>query len=452
MHLSRWMKSTKLSHRFAALLAFFALGYAVYGAWSFRTLDELKVNGPLYQRIAQGKDLIADMLPPRNYIVESYLVTLQMLHATEVAERNNLIESLTKLRKEYDESYRFWIVTVFDQEIRNHLLTQAHLPADAFYAIAFDEFIPAIRSNNEAAASAAMARMGPLYERHRKVIDQIIRSTTHQIASDEALAKERIQSASRLLLAILVVSMGLSIGVAAIILRGLQRPLNRLAGAAERLAQGDFGAVLPPASEDEVGSLVLAFQTMRDKRQGTEKELRSMLHLATHDALTGLPNRQLLKDRVEQALVQVGRSQKRVAVLFIDLDGFKAINDTLGHAVGDQLLREVAQRLVSVVRGEDTVARQGGDEFVVLLHEVSGEQAAQMVAQKMLSALVASCRIDGADLRISASIGLAVSPDGGETVDLLLKNSDVAMYYAKDSGRNNCKLFEPWMSSQLARE
>ncbi len=175
-----------------------------------------------------------------------------------------------------------------------------------------------------------------------------------------------------------------------------------------------------------------------------------MTYMATHDALTGLPNRNLLQDRIEQALARDRRSNDHAAVLFIDLDQFKTINDSLGHDVGDLLLIDVTARLLNCVRDEDTVARQGGDEFIVLLANLVNAQDAATAGQKILDALVLPYHINDKELHISASIGMAIFPDDGEDVDTLLKNSDVAMYYAKENGRNNCQFFTPQMNALAA--
>ncbi len=171
-----------------------------------------------------------------------------------------------------------------------------------------------------------------------------------------------------------------------------------------------------------------------------------ILEMATYDMLTGLPNRALLKDRIEQALEHGNRNRKHVAVLFIDLDNFKVINDSLGHDVGDKLLQEVAARIVSVVRSEDTVARQGGDEFIVLLSNLDNAFDAEEVAQKILGALQLDFLIDEKVLHISGSIGISLFPDDGEDIWTLLKNSDSAMYHAKKKGRNSCEFFKPEMN------
>ena len=175
-------------------------------------------------------------------------------------------------------------------------------------------------------------------------------------------------------------------------------------------------------------------------------------HLANHDALTDLPNRNLLQDRIGQVLVQGRRNGGQGAVLFIDLDQFKAINDSMGHDVGDSLLQEVAQRLVASLRSQDTVARQGGDEFIVLLPSIANAQDAGTMAQKLLDALLSPFHFKGKQLHISASIGIAVFPDDGNDADTLLKHSDTAMYHAKDSGRNSYQFFAQQMNQLVVEK
>ncbi len=159
---------------------------------------------------------------------------------------------------------------------------------------------------------------------------------------------------------------------------------------------------------------------------------RRLRRQATHDALTGLPNRVLLEDRIERALAAAARSDKQVAVLFIDLDRFKEINDTLGHSYGDELLRQVAPRLAEVVRHGDTLARLGGDEFAVLLPSVPDRRHVELVAARLRDALHRSFSAEGTTLDVEASIGVALSPEHGTTVGELLANADVAMYSAKE--------------------
>lgn len=178
---------------------------------------------------------------------------------------------------------------------------------------------------------------------------------------------------------------------------------------------------------------------------------RRVWEMAHHDGLTGLPNRALLHDRLGQALEQAQRDKKRSAVMFIDLDRFKSINDTLGHAVGDELLQAVAQRLKSVVRAVDTVSRFGGDEFVIVLHEIASPDDAVLVAEKILAVLSPPVCLAGSVIRITPSIGIAVYPDDGMDAVMLMKNADTAMYHAKATGRNNFQFFSRQMYEQASR-
>ncbi len=175
-------------------------------------------------------------------------------------------------------------------------------------------------------------------------------------------------------------------------------------------------------------------------------EKERMVHSAEHDFLTGLPNRMLLNDRIGQAIALAPRRRLNGAVLFLDLDGFKHINDSLGHAVGDQLLQSVAKRLMGCVRVSDTVSRQGGDEFVVLLPEVQHAEEAGITARRMLKAVAEAHVVGQHDLHVTASIGVSVYPDDGIDAETLIKNADTAMYQAKENGRQSFQLFEPAMN------
>ena len=173
-------------------------------------------------------------------------------------------------------------------------------------------------------------------------------------------------------------------------------------------------------------------------------------HIAHHDALTGLPNRALLHDRLAQVLAQAERNGHRVAVMFVDLDRFKSINDPLGHDVGDELLKTVAARLQAVVRAADTVSRLGGDEFIIVLPDMLVVEDAQRVADKMLDALTPAVSIQGHELRITPSIGISLFPDDGNDAYTLMKNADTAMYHAKAEGRNNYQFFAARMNERAA--
>ncbi len=163
--------------------------------------------------------------------------------------------------------------------------------------------------------------------------------------------------------------------------------------------------------------------------------------LAYHDHLTGLPNRLLLQDRLDQHLVQAGRDQELVAVLFLDLDHFKLVNDTLGHGAGDQLLKIVAERLLGCIRKSDTVARLGGDEFVVVLTGLEHSGDATLIARKILQSLTLPVQLEGKTVFTSTSIGISLFPEDGRIAEILISNADLAMYLAKEQGRNTYRYF-----------
>jgi diguanylate cyclase (GGDEF)-like protein/PAS domain S-box-containing protein len=194
--------------------------------------------------------------------------------------------------------------------------------------------------------------------------------------------------------------------------------------------------------EGKVSGAVIVFHDVT----ATRTMALQMAHLAEHDYLTGLPNRMLLHDRVRQAISLSRRHMKKVVLMFLDLDGFKHINDSLGHPTGDKLLESVAGRLVDCVRGSDTVSRQGGDEFVVLLSEVEQAEDAAITARRMLQAVAKPHSLGQHDLHVTTSIGMSVYPDDGMDAETLIKNADTAMYQAKENGRQCFQFFRPAMN------
>ena len=196
---------------------------------------------------------------------------------------------------------------------------------------------------------------------------------------------------------------------------------------------------------DRRGHVTGAVMVFHDVSKARALSLR-MSYLAQHDNLTDLPNRILLNDRLTQAMALARRHGRKLAVLFLDGDRFKNINDSLGHAIGDRLLQSVAQRLLDCVRRSDTVSRQGGDEFVILLSEVAHPQDAAVSAEKILQAMSAPHRIGPHDVHLTMSIGIVTYPDDGTDAETLVRNADFAMYDAKKNGRNNYQFFRPDMN------
>ena len=192
-----------------------------------------------------------------------------------------------------------------------------------------------------------------------------------------------------------------------------------------------------------------ALRNLEAENQRVRVSQQQIEHLARHDPLTGLPNRLLARDRFEQSLELSIRSKSKVALLFLDLDNFKTINDSLGHPAGDELLCQVADRLQTVVRSGDTVCRQGGDEFLLSLGDIKDRDAAASAALKVLESLSVPFTVSGHQVLMSCSLGIALAPDDGADFDTLLKKADMAMYKAKDAGRNAWRCYDEEMNSSV---
>lgn len=217
------------------------------------------------------------------------------------------------------------------------------------------------------------------------------------------------------------------------------------------LASGEVYQCSSYAIQDSEGGYAYSLHVMRDVTEHMRYE-RELERQANYDALTGLANRNLLNDRIRQALVHVPRSRFQAAVLLFDLDRFKVVNDSLGHGAGDVLLGAVAHRLLEHVREGDTVARLGGDEFVVVLERLEGKDDVVILADRMLKALQAPFRVDGQEVHASASLGIALCPQDGDTPEALLKNADAAMYQAKRGGGNSFHFFTQAMNTWATRQ
>lgn len=294
---------------------------------------------------------------------------------------------------------------------------------------------------------------------------------------------------SRLLWYLLVVAVVLafSLLLAFLVSKGFQRlitdPIVRLAGTARRISvEKNYALRASAEGQDEIRDLIDGFNEMLDEIQRRDVELkrhrerleemvarrtaelqqanlelaeakdraesaaRRLAHQAYHDALTGLPNRVLLNDRLSVALAHAERNQSLLALLFLDVDQFKLINDTLGHASGDTLLCMIAERLQECVRSEDTIARLGGDEFMILLPYIQHAEDAAEVAHKITEALNRPLVVEGQELHLTISIGISIYPDDGGDVETLMRNADASMYRAKESGRNQYMFYRPDMA------
>jgi diguanylate cyclase (GGDEF)-like protein len=223
----------------------------------------------------------------------------------------------------------------------------------------------------------------------------------------------------------------------------ITRPLVALKEALVAVAQGDFNAKVHVASNDEIGALCDAFNQMAVELKSNQDRLA---HGAHHDSLTQLPNRVLIYDRLQQALARARRRRLKAAVIVLDLDRFKAINDTLGHSAGDRVLQRVSERLTTCLRAEDTIGRLGGDEFALVLSDLTDAQDCTGVAEALLEALALPIRIDQQETFITASMGVAVFPSDGDDAEDLLKKAAAAVVRAKELGRSNVQFYAAQMN------
>lgn len=237
----------------------------------------------------------------------------------------------------------------------------------------------------------------------------------------------------------------LAILLAALVSRAVIGPLRKMVDAMSVFSKEHVVNELSAARKDEIGLLASSLNDMQNIIVANMRDLnesrQALEHLAQHDPLTGLPNRALFDDRLRQAVSQARRDKTHMALLFVDLDAFKDVNDTCGHHVGDLLLNAAAKRMQACVRHADTVGRMGGDEFVVLLTHVEEDQDAVLVAEKICKALSQPFDLDGRSLFIGSSIGVALYPEHGSDELTLSRSADAAMYRAKESGGNRVSLF-----------
>lgn len=272
------LSNMKLSHRFAALLLIIIVGFVSYGGFSFRALNRLKVNGPLYQDIVRSKDLLADILPPPEYIIESYLVSLEAMAAQTPDEREKLIDQLKSLKKDYDGRHQYWQQENLDGNLKEMLLNGSDKPAQAFYRTAFEEFIPALQKGDEAAAGKALETMKKEYAEHRQAINQLVQAATQDDDVRENQARQETATATWGMLSILAGIIALAALVIVVITRGLIRQLGgEPAYAAEiagRIAAGDLSTDIDTRRSDHA-SLLVAMKAMRSGLANIVMEVRA---------------------------------------------------------------------------------------------------------------------------------------------------------------------------------
>jgi methyl-accepting chemotaxis protein len=260
--------------RFMIIAASLIIGFALFGCATFKAMNTLNVNGPIYYRIVQGKDLIADVLPPPEYIIESYLVVLQTTQTENVAEIEQLKKRFETLKGEYDMRHQYWQDQQLEEELNELLLKRSYQTAQAFYSEAQQSFFPAIQTANREVALASLQKMRQAYEAHRAVIDEVVHLTTERNAADEAQARSTINWYGFILTGIFAFSVAVSVALTAIISRGISRSLSAMQQFAGSLARGDLTVRIDIDQSDEIGILAQSMADMRDQLSSVVQQVR----------------------------------------------------------------------------------------------------------------------------------------------------------------------------------
>jgi diguanylate cyclase (GGDEF)-like protein len=360
-----------------------------------------------------------------------------------------------------------------DREAAGDILEALRLAADVQSAVVYDKrgaaFASFVRAPSSAPAAPAPAdSRGYVLPWHEVVASAPVQVRGAHLGT--VVVRSGLDSVYRqmaLYLALTVPLMLAMLALAHFVLSRLQRfvtdPILALSATSELISRlGDYSIRADVSSSADIGMLARAFNSMLDRIQKRESELEAEIaertriearldRLAHYDPVTQLNNRHFFNERLESVIERARKFKERTVLMFIDLDNFKTVNDTLGHDVGDELLRLVSRRLSETLRFGDVISRIGGDEFAIILENVSQVGVASMVAEKCLATLGAPIHIQGNDIHIGASIGISIYPDDAANMHELLKYADTAMYYAKNNGKNAYRMFTPSMQEDARK-
>ncbi len=373
--------------RFILILGTLVIGFSLFGIATFKAMTTLNVNGPVYQRIAQGKDIIADVLPPPEYIIESYMVALQLTVAEDFYDMKTqaLVSRFKKLKSAYDNRHNFWLTQPLDQELHDLLLERSYLPAQAFFAEADKRFLPAIQAGDRDGALASFQDMRRSYDEHHTVIDQLLRYTTARNAEDEQQAQAMTRRYNIGLLSIFSFSIAIAILLTIVTSRGILRSLSTAQQVAGAIAEGDLSSHIDIHQKDEIGELLRSMNTMQQQlleritadRKAADETLR--VKIALDNVSTGV----MIADN-DRNIIYVNKSvinalDKTKAAIKGKLVNF-SIDSLIGVSMDDfhENPAHQAKMLASLTSSYEAAMIMAGRSMVVLANPVINEQGQRL--------------------------------------------------------------------------
>ena len=412
----------KIISKLMILITIFVIGFVLFGVVAYQTIDSIKINGKMYNEIVSGKDLVADILPPPEYIIESYLTALQLSKETDKTKIENLINYEAQLKKEYDNRHEVWVSGLPEGDIKKTMIEDSYKPAMEFFDVFKNEFIPAVKSGDKEKANEILPKLDKFYSEHRTNINKVVSLANIKNSTIEENAKNTINTDLLILnsLAISILSIAIALGL--IIASGISKQIKKV-----------------DIKNKELDLVRLELITKN-------KELEE---ISTTDSLTGLSNR---KKMLQNISTLIEDKNEKFAVFFIDLDNFKNINDNLGHHAGDTILKAVAVRLNGIIRSSDTISRVGGDEFIIILKHLKLSANVEKIVTDIATALGTTLRTaftyNGNTMFVGASIGISIFPEHGTDVDTLINNADLAMYKVKHNGGYGYNIYSSSMNNK----
>ena len=413
------LKQLSIQQRFRALLVFSLGCFALCGVIVYGAMSEIRVNGPIYQRIMQGQDLVADILPPPEYILESYLVTLQLAAAPNRARLDQLAQRLQQLDDEYEQRYRYWQNQHLQGQLADKFLSDSHSLAAAFYDIAFKELVPALRRQDSAAAAQAMARLGVTYEQQRHAIEQVVLLARQRNKNDEAAARARMDVMVVSLVLIFALTLMVFVFIFNTVQRSIAEPLQDAISITRKVAAGDWGHKFRASSNDEAGHLLTAIKDIVKNTQAelvkSEKmaALGSLVAGVSHELNTPVGNGLMAVSTLSDDL-RTFRSKIAAGVRRSTLDEFLQSVET-GAAIATRNLERAAELMCSFkqVAADRTSAQRRRFELDQVIHET------QMTLQPMLRR--APCQVR---LEVPAGIRLDSFPGPlGQVISNMIENA-----------------------------